>query len=850
MGQIMRLNNFIFICLIFSIFLSERISYADVNPDSISLYMVGNAHIDLAYRWRWNETIDRVGPDTFEGVLKMMDREKGLTFAQSQLALYEQIKFNQPALFDKIKKRIEDGSWSVVGGQWAEPDAILPAGESFIRQFLIGNEFAEKYLGINSIDIAWVPDSFCGQALTLPMLYSGCGIKYYVFGRGAPEDKRIFWWQSPDGSKVLAYKIPKHYNVKIDSQLVEPIVQWTDISGVKDVMVLYGEGDHGGGPREPDIKAFHHFANQKNYPSLKYSTPEQYFKKLNALKKDWPIHKGEIGIGTGENSSALESWQGSYISQARVKKGNRDVENLLLTAEKFATIGSMLQRKPLYPRVDFRELWKVVLRNQFHDILPGTSIGDVFDDTISDYVWAKEEGERLLRSGLEIIGSRIDTRGEGIPLVVYNPVSWKRSDVVDASVRFVMPPDQMKIVGPDDKDVLFQINNWSDDGLIAYITFYANDIPALGYKTFRVIENENSSLESDIQFGPDFVVNKYFKIKWNSDGVTSIFDIKNKRELLKDDANVLSLINETGSSSWDLSLSEFKEKLESIGEPIIIEEGPVQVVLLWQDKSGDSFFNRELVLKSNSEILEFRLTVDWHDHDKLLKVSFPTVVDSGTVFFEQPYGYIERPADGLVRPAQNWIDVSNHNFGIALLNNGKYAFDVDNNVMNISVIRGARDMDPRMDEGINVFDYAIFPHRNSWREGNVTQKALELNQPPIAFQENHHTGELPNWGKMKKNDFSLPAEHSFFSTNTDHVVLSAVKVQQGDWSPDNVVLRLWETKGRDGSVTVTLPANAKKVVEANHIEQVLKSQPIITMLDNTFSFKIGHDQVRTFLVTF
>lgn len=175
--------------------------------------MVGNAHIDLSYRWRWNETLDRVGPDTFEGVLRMMKKVPALAYAQSQMVLYESIQGTRPWLFERIKERIAGGRWSVVSGQWAEPDAILPGGESFIRQFLIGMEYARKYLGIEKVDIAWVPDSFCGQALTLPMIYGGCGTKYYVFGRGAPQGKRIFWWVSPDGSGLLAYNIPIGYGL-------------------------------------------------------------------------------------------------------------------------------------------------------------------------------------------------------------------------------------------------------------------------------------------------------------------------------------------------------------------------------------------------------------------------------------------------------------------------------------------------------------------------------------------------------------------------------------------------------------------------------------------------------------
>jgi len=781
----------------------------------------------------------------------MMEVEPNLTFAQSQLALYEAMQNNNPDIFARVKEKINAGNWSVVGGQWAEPDAILPGGESLIRQFLIGTEYARKHLGIQNINIAWVPDSFCGQALTLPQIYSGCGMKYYVFGRGAPEGKRIFWWQSPDNSRILAYKMPQHYNLKINKELQKIAEKWTSISKCDQVMLLYGEGDHGGGPREPDIKGINTLSVLKDFPEIKYSTPENYFTVLENLNLTWPVYEGEMGIGTGESGEVSGSWRGSYTSQARTKKANRDMENLLLTAERFASIGSMLQRKPLFPRVDFREAWKLVLRNQFHDILPGTSIGDVFDDTMNDYLFVKSEGERLLKFGLEVIGSRIDTRDYGIPIIVYNSLSWPRTDIVHASVTFIIVPENFTIKDNAGNNVIFQIDGWSEDGLTAYISFLAKDIPPIGYKIFQVIEGRSRSVESDIKWGPDFVVNEYFKIKWDARGVKSIYDIHQRREILSETANTLKLLGEERSSSWDLMLSgkEFPV-IPVASNPEIIEKGPALVAMLWQDRSEGSFITRELILKAGVPRIEFNMTIDWHEHDKILKAVFPVNVNSGKAFFEQPFGYIERENNGSEWPAQNWVDLSNEEKGVALLNDGKYGFDVNENIIRMSVVRGARDMDPRMDEGVHSFGYALYPHENTWQAGNVVQQAFEFNRPLIAMQENHHTGILPKWGGLNPVENSLPDEYSFFSINSDHVIISALKVQQGDWSPANIVLRLYETDGRDDQITVNLPAQPKKISETNHIEDPIPAKSEINMSKKSFSINIGHNQIRTFLVEF
>ena len=820
------------------------------DPKDLTLHMVGNSHIDLAYRWRWNETVDRVGPDTFEGVLRMMEKDPGLTYAQSQMALYEQIQKNNPDLFSRIKEKIADGRWSVVGGQWAECDAILPAGESFIRQFLIGLEYAREELGMERINIGWVPDSFCGQALTLPQIYSGCGMDYYLLRRGAPQGKRVFRWVSPDGSSVLAYAIPFSYSLAPDEGMLPGLLEWFELAGIDHAMLLYGQGDHGGGPRERDVEAIHRLQELEKFPRVIYDTPEAFFKMFSELDREWPVHRGEMGIGVGESGDVPGSWRGSYTSQSRTKMRNRYCENLLLTAEKFATIGSMFQRKPLYPRVDFRELWKIVLRNQFHDILPGTSIGDVFDDAMADYDTVEKEGHRLLRFGLEVIGSRIDTRGKGIPLVIHNPNSWTRTDVAEAKIRFIQRPKKFIVKDHNGEEALFQVNSWSNDGLIARVSILAEDVPGIGYKLYRVFPDQRIERESDLEVRRNSVENEFVRVKWDDAGVTSIYDKRLKEETLAGRGNVLQLLGETGSSSWDLMLSGEEFPLETVEKAEVIESGPVRVVVRWKDRSENSLFIRDLILYADAPRVDFAMTLDWHDHDKVLKVAFPARVKNGRAFYEQPYGYIERSTDGTEWPAQNWVDLSDESFGVSLLNNGKYGFDIKDNVVRMSIVRGARDMDPRMDGGVQSFSYAWYAHSGDWRTGDVAQRALELNQPLVALQENHHAGNLPDWGTWRINEFSLPSEHSFFSINSDHVILSALKVQQGDWSPANVVLRIFETEGRDGVVTVNLPDRPKKIVETNHVEEPREPRTEIVTGEDNFHFRIGHNQIRTFLLEF
>ena len=827
--------------------------------DSV-LYMVGNAHIDLAYRWRWNETIDRVGPDTFIGVLNLLDSVPDWTYAQSQLALYESIEKTHPEVFKRICYYIDQKRWSVVGGQWAEPDAILPSGESFIRQFLIGMEYCRSHLGVQNVDIAWVPDSFCGQALTLPQIYSGCGIRYYLFGRGAPTGKQIFWWIGPDSSRLLAYHLPLPYGLtNPNANHLPALHQWFQLAGIPFAMVIFGEGDHGGGPRQADMDAIEKLNHTPGFPHLQYSNVEEFFRRLMQRRTLWPSHVGEIGRQPARELAVSGSWLGSYTSQARLKKRHRDAENLLLTAEKFASIGSMLQCKPLFPRVDFREAWKLLLRNQFHDILPGTSIADVYDDSQKDFDHIDAEGRRLLRFGLEIIGSRIDTRGSAMTLVVYNPCSWTRSDGVSANLCFIEPCDRFAIQDDAGRPVLYQILNRSADKRHYSLLLAVRDIPSVGYKVFHVFPNTTPALVTDLRTSTHSIENQFFKVSWDQVGITSLFDKRQQREMLSGTADCLQLHGERRFSSWHMVLSGEQASLRCLQGPQLIEKGPVRTVVRWQDRSESSLFTRELALLAGQERIDFSMTVDWHEHDRLLKVAFPLNVPNGRATFEQPYGSIERAGDGVEHPAQNWIDLSNEEYGVALLNDGKYGFDVKDQTMRMSVVRGSRDMDPRMDEGEHSFGYALFPHSGNWKEAAVMQAGLEINQPLISLQENHHIGTLPTWADLddvtvprwtSNNEFSLPQQFSFFSVDKDHVIISAIKVQQGDWSPANIVLRLFETIGKSGRIKVTCPVKPRTVQVVNHIEDSLANAPAISLDASGFVLDMKAHEIRTVLIEF
>jgi len=812
---------------------------SSVGNQEKTIYVMGHAHMDPVYRWRWNEIINRELNKTFTDVLDVLDEYPDLHFVQSYLLYYETIQKHFPDLFARINLSIEQDQWSVVGGQWVEADETLSSGESLIRQFLVARDYYSKNLKIDDVNTAWSPDVFTGHPVSLAKIYAGCGIQNYVFSRSEPEGKKVFWWESKDGSRILAYKIPGHYNPTY-RQLPEYIDTWINTSNYNKPLITIGKGDHGGGPSAADINALDRLAKDHSIKFV-HTSPEQYFKELHKSGKEWPVQDNEFGY-----SPNTGGWKGCYSSQARIKKYNRYFENQLLAAEKFSAIGTSYKGKPFYPREDLLEAWKILLLNQFHDIIPGTLTGLGVNDAYRDYHKLGLITSELLENGLENIGNRINTQIEGIPLVVYNPHSWPVSQFVDAEISFVKPVANFDLLDKNGKPVPFTVIEKSENGLTCTVSIDARDIPPLGYKLLEVVDKVTDVQDTDLRTGNNEIENNYYVVRWDEKGLSSLYSKKLNREMLKDHGNTLQLSEDFGST-WSLDLTGKEFYPQSLTKPVIVYSSPIEAVVRWEDYFQSSKFVRYMTVKADCEQIDFEMEIDWHDHEKLLRVVFPSRIDHGEAYYDQPYGYVKREGTSIESPAQKWIDCSNQDFGISLLNNGKYGFTINDGVLTMSVVRGAREMDPRMDEGKHSFKYAIIAHSLGWRETDIPLKAWQFNQPLIAKQENRHRGNLSAW---KYSEQSFPPEKSFYSIDSDHVIISSLKVKQDAYDPYAIVLRIVETEGKDEEVVVKLPHEPREVVECDHLERPIEARTALALEEDQFMFKIQHDQIRTFLIRF
>jgi alpha-mannosidase len=834
MKRIIIFLGFIFLCQL------EGLTQSKVDDLKTQKVMViGHAHMDPVYRWRWNEIERREVYKTFSDVLNVMDEYPEVRFAQSSLLYYLTIQKKFPKLFDKVKQSIADGRWSVVGGQWVETDESMPSGESLIRQFLISQDYYSKNLGISNIDIAWSPDAFTGHVGTLPKIYSGCGINTYVFSRAAPEGKKVFWWESNDGSRLMAYKIPDHYNPNF-GRMPSYIKDWVETSEYDLPMVTVGKGDHGGGPGESDFVAMQRLSENAGL-DFEFISPEDYFDDLRNKEISWPVQKSEFGIQPNG-----DQWLGCYTSQAKIKKLNRYYENKLIAAEKFMTIGTMHKGKPFFPREDFKDAWRILLFNNFHDVIPGTLTGLGAQDVYADYEKLDDIVSMQLNAGLENIGNRINSEMEGIPLVVYNPLSWAVSQQVYADLTFVRKLEAFSLIDSNGKEIPYMIVEQSKNGLSARVLLAADNVPALGYKVFEVVERSPQTMESDLKVNGNQAQNKHYIVTWDDQGISSIYSKDLQKEVLERNGNMLQLLEDNGSA-WSLKLTGKEYDLESLKGPAVVEQSPLKVVIQWEDYYQTSKLTRYLILKANSSQIDFEMDIDWHSHNKVLRVVFPTNVKDGLAFYDQPYGYAQREETGRDFPAQKWIDCSNDDWGVSLLNDGKYGFTIVDGKLSMSVVRGARGMDPRMDEGTHSFKYSLIPHRGDWKNADTPLKAWELNQPLIAKQENHHRGEISGWMLA---DQSFPREKSFFGIDSDHAIISVIKTAQDAYNPNPLIMRIVETEGRDENITVRLPYPARFIRECNHLEEEIEERSSIKEEGDKFAFKIGHDQIRTFKVYF
>jgi len=810
----------------------------------VTLHLTGNSHIDAAWLWPWTETVDVV-KRTFGTALQLMDEYPQYTYSQSAAAYNEWVAQKYPWMNDEIKRRINEGRWEIVGGMWVEPDLNMPDGESLVRQLLVGKRWFKQAYGVD-VRIGWNPDSF-GYTWQLPQIYKKSGIDYFVTQKMAWNDTnqlpfKFFWWQSPDGSKVLAY-FPHDYandNLNLVRLARDFTIAHKEATGLPGIMDLYGIGDHGGGPTRAILDEGFHWANGADNvtPKIEFGTAQPYFtwfeKQIAPVSPTWDYKSiakgytppvavpGKVSIPTWKTEMYFEYHRGVMTTQANHKRNMRQSEEQVLNAEKWASLAWLDGQK--YPADEITEDWKKVLFNQFHDLAAGSGISVIYKDAQQDYDVVRYSTNEMNAHSFRSLVGRVDTSSTSIhqtPVVVLNPLGWERSGEVKFSL--LLPSNPYEVVDAAGNLIPSQIVH-NDNTSVTEIVARVDNVPALGFKKILVqpvngidypaakgpaIEQSADSLALDNGI-IRVVVNK------GSGCVSSIVEKKSNFETLATGAcgNQLQFFKDTPKQydAWNIDPGTLDvppmtiEKADAV--ELVGEHGAhpgIRVTRHWQN----SKFVQTLTLAGDEVNVDNEF--DWHEAHVLLKAAFPLAATSDFATYEIPYGTIERPTTRnnswekaqFEVPAMRWADLGDGKHGLSVINDTKYGYDAVGNLLRLTLLRSPKWPDPEADMGHHHFQYALYPHAGTWKEAMTVRHGYEYNYPLHAVVTTAHPG-------------TYPAEHSFASVSPQNVVLTAVKKAE---DAKGLIFRVYEWEGKDATVEFHVPPGPASATITNLQEQ-------------------------------
>ena len=797
------------------------------------LTLVGQSHIDTAWLWPLRETRRKVGR-TWSTALTLMEQYPEYIFQASQPALYRFAKENHPALWKAIKKRVKEGRWEPCGATWVEQDNNIPSGESLVRQFLYGNQFYQREFGLRS-RTAWLPDAF-GFPWSFPQIMKRSGIETFFtikisWSQFTDFPYSYFQWQGIDGTRIVALMPPMNYNGNpVPADAIRQRADFKQKELVDETPFPIGYGDGGGGATAEMLEYARRLRNVAGVPKCAFGKTEACFERMHAQVDGGaalPVYNGEL---------YLELHRGCQTTQARAKRNNRKTEILLHNAE---FLGSMaLLHSGAYDHKAMSDAWHIVLTNQFHDILPGSSISEVYQVAEEDYASARSYAAKALDASARYLARAIDTRGPGLPIIVFNTLSWPRSGVVQAQV--CLPPGRFHVVAPYGTVVPSQRTGKDE------ILFEARAVPPLGYAVYRVIPGAAQAADPGTLTATERgLENDSLRIRLDASGrFTSVYDKLEGREVLApgQKANVLQLFDDrpAANDAWDID-HNFEDTMWEPGkaEAIqVLETGPVRAVVRALRKTERSTIRQDITLYALGPRVDVVTHANWREKRALLKVAFPVDILSSHAAYAIQFGTIERPAHHnrdvdrarFEVPAQQWADLSEGDYGVSLMNDCKYGYDIRDNVMRLSLLRAPIEPDPSADEGEHDFVYAIYPHAGDWRNGTV-QQAAELNNPLLAVT-------------AKAGKGALPSVHAFASVDSENVIIDTVKKAEDG---NGLIVRVYEAYGQRNKAAITFGHAPKNVSECNLMEE--EEQPA-KVKGNTLSLYIKPYEIRSFKISF
>ncbi len=850
--------------------------------EKANIILTGNSHIDAAWLWPESETIDVV-KRTFSTALQLMNEYPNYTYTQSAAQYNEWMADKYPKLNDQIKERIKEGRWEIVGGMWVEPDLNLPGGESLVRQLLVGQRYFQKEYGVTA-RIGWNPDSF-GYNWQLPQIYKRSGLDYFLTQKMHWNDTnqlplRLFWWESPDGSKVLTY-FPTDYthdNVS-PARIAADFKESAERNpGTADMMDLYGLGDHGGGPTRNMLDQAEHYiaastpgnsAEQLAVPTMRYGTAQHFFSgletKIASDSPEWNYDKigkgwqappappaGQISIPTWKDELYFEFHRGVFTTQANHKHNMRLSEAATLDAEKLASLAWL--NGVVYPNDIFTDNWRKITFNQFHDLAAGSGIAVIYRDAQKAYNKVFSTDQIIADDSLSNIAAKIDTRVKGnTPILLFNPLAWQRSETVKLTVQLPEHADGIRLLDDGNKPVVTQVLN--HDAATSTFTVLArvDDLPSLGYKLLHAQAHDSSDdakklVKVSNKSDAITLENAAIRVSVNKGTgcITSLVDVKSGNETLAPNAcgNQLQTFKDTPQEydAWNIDPGtlDHNTPIDSVDSVSIATEGPLRATVEVKRHWQASTFTERISLDAGADLVEVGNDVDWHETHVLLKAAFPIAAKNEKASYEIPYGAIERTTlrensyqkAQFEVPALNWADFGDSKLGLSVLNDSKYGYDDESNVLRLTLLRSPASPDPDADRGEQHFRYALYPHAGTWKQAQTMHRGYEFNYPITAMQVASHEG-------------ALPKEHSFISVENPNVVLTAVKKAEDS---NALIIRMYEWAGQTGDVKLHLPAGATTATVTNLMEK--SEGTALTVSGDTLTAPIKPFQILTLQVNY
>lgn len=823
-------------------FVKEEIYTRLAGDDSVIATCIGHTHIDVAWWWTVAQTREKV-VRSFATVLRLMEEYPEYKFMSSQPQLYAFLKERYPGLYEKVRGRIAEGRWEPEGGMWVEADCNVTSGESLVRQFLHGKKFFHDEFGKESV-ILWLPDVF-GYSAALPQIMRKSGIKYFMTTKIAwnqfnklPVD--TFWWRGIDGTEIFTHLIttqdidqPEDSFFTTYNGVLDPVClmrgweryQQKDINN--DILVAYGYGDGGGGPSRGMIETGRRMQSGIiGSPKVRFATVRQYFDELyarTAENKDLPKWVGEL---------YLEFHRGTYTSMARNKRANRKCELLWQDVEFYSVFASLLGVP--YDKGEIYKSWEVILLNQFHDILPGSCIKDVYDVTKVEYEALERRARKLIDEKTRAIAGALKAKKDD--LVVFNSLSFERSDTVRIPADGCDGVTAFKAAD----GVAHPAQHTADGALL----ISGAAIPAKGCAVLTPVIGDGAQESAFTLASPREIETPYYRIKLNDVGqLTSIFDKEERREVLKSGGlgNVLRVYEDKpiDYDNWNIEIYYTQKSwaVDDLRSAEWIESGPVRSVLRLAYRFCESDIVQDVVFYTKSRRIDFETYVNWRQHDLLLKAEFDVDINTSEATYDIQFGSLKRPTHRNTSwdiakfevCGHKWADVSEGGYGVALLNDCKYGYGIRDGKMTLSLLKSGTMPNPVADQEEHRFVYALLPHKGDYNAAYVQHDAYCLNVPTVAL-------------RMGRDGTGALDAASLFTLSAANVIAETVKPAEDG---SGVIVRMYEDHNARTPVTLTWHTKMRRIVECDLMENEIGEPAENT---SAYTFTIKPFEIKTFKI--